>query len=179
MSSSGISDDLAEYVYSNAADEALLETLELRHPAFVDDDGNNIAARVVNSREDFTGKLEDDAPMNPHSFVTFKACGFEVKMPESQSGALPRADFEIANVTRILAPYLDLAVDSDVPIELTIRTFLASRPDTPQHIVTGLTGKTANAGGLRVKFSAGFEDFLSAAFGKLIYTTQEHPSLGY
>ena len=53
-----LSEALREAYASAPSDVVILHTLELRHPSFLDDDGQPIAIRVVRDNQDLTARLE-------------------------------------------------------------------------------------------------------------------------
>lgn len=62
MSDPTLSQALMEAYASCPSDDVTLHTIELRHPAFDDGAGNNVAIRVVRDHVDLTATLEVDAP---------------------------------------------------------------------------------------------------------------------
>lgn len=48
----------------NPSDVVILDTLELIHPDFKDEDGKQTAVRVVRDNVNLRAFLEDDAPLN-------------------------------------------------------------------------------------------------------------------
>jgi Domain of unknown function (DUF1833) len=65
-----LTEALAEVYASNPQDEVVLNTLELRHPTFVDDAGNPAPIRVVADYASATATLETDAPLNAGEAVS-------------------------------------------------------------------------------------------------------------
>lgn len=172
------SDDLAEFWYSAPPETTALDTLEFRHPAFLDDDGNVTAVRFVNDPgNDLVARLEKGAPMNGNHRVKFRGGAFAITLPESSSPGLPTSTLEVANITRILQPYLDKAVSRPDPIEVSYRCFLESDLSAPAFVLHNLTVKDITAGILRITATLGFEDLLNKPFPKKVYTTRDYPSL--
>lgn len=173
-------DDMREYYYSAPKDRVVLDTLELRHPAFVADDGvTPAAARVVNDdvEDDFLATLEADAPMNGGEQVTFKATRFDVTLPESNSPGLPSCQIGVCNIGRLLMDNIQLAVSQPEPVRLTYRQFLVDDPSAPGVVIDGLTIGRINVTPQRVTATAGFENDLNAPFPKKNYTGKEYPGL--
>jgi hypothetical protein len=123
---------IAEAYASADISDVILDTLELRHPNFVDDNGNNIAARVVASFQDYSLCLEADAPQDGGQYVTFQACPFTFTLPEFGDGQVPSLQIAIDNVSREITKYLEEASTSLTPIGVTYRPYLASDPTGPQ-----------------------------------------------
>ena len=115
------SEALAAAYASAPTDEVILDTLEFRHPAFLDN-GTPFGIRVVNDHSDLTATLEADAPLNPGASVLFYGVYFTFTRPsESDSGSVPEVEITVDNVARHLMQYLDAAKESRVPIEVTWR----------------------------------------------------------
>lgn len=173
-------DDLREFYFSNQSDKVALDTLEFRHPAFVDADNNPIAVRVINESDPyagFTGTLEADAPMNPGAVVDFTPARFELALPESNSPGLPSCSIAVDNVGSVLMGPIDAAAGIPAPIEVIYRQYLADDPSAPGVVIDGLTIRTINAAALRVTATAGFEDDLNTPFPRKNYTREEYPGL--
>ncbi len=172
------SDDLREYMFSAPTDVLAPDTIEIRHPAFVDDNDNPVAVRFVNDPSgDLVATLEDDAPMNAGEQVTFCRGQFQFILPESTDQGLPTCDIQVENVSGVLTPWLFKAVAFPAPIEITYRQFLTDDLSQPQFILSGLTAQKVSAGLLRVTCTAGFEDFLNKPFPATIYNTWDFPGL--
>jgi hypothetical protein len=176
------SDDLREFMFSNPPDVVALDTLELRHPAFVAEDGvTPAAARVVNDNDDLVVTLEADAPMNAGEEVTFTRCRFELTLPESNSPGLPSCQMAVENVGELLMTPIEQAVQVPAPIQATYRQVLApvdeTQPGEIGAVIDGLTVRRINVTPLRVTGQAGFEDDLNVPFGRKKYTAKEYPGL--
>lgn len=162
--------DLKEFFYSAPPEKTAFETLELRHPAFAE------PARVVNDLADLTATLEADAPANAGAAVTFSKCNFRFVQPE-RSDALPSCDLEMENVSKILMPYLQLAVASAAPLDLSFRLFYSEDLSAPGYVMHGLVIKKVTAGILKVTGQATFDNFLGLPFPLRFYNLTEFPGL--
>jgi hypothetical protein len=177
------SDDLREFFFSNGPDVIALDTFELRHPAFVAEDGvTPAAARIVNDPNPLTVTLPDDAPMNAGEAVTFTECRVEVTLPESNSPGTPSCQVAIENVGQVLMDPIERAVAVPKPIEVTYRQVLVPSDDltAPGEIgveIDGMTLRQVNATALRVTGTAGFDDDLNTPFPRKKYTPQEYGGL--
>jgi hypothetical protein len=112
--------------------EIVLDTLELRHPNFVDDNGNPTAIRIVRAYQDYSLCLELNAPVNAGQYVTFVGCPFDFTLPAWDETQVPQLQIKIDNVDRRITKYLEEASSSVVPIGVTYRPYLASDPSAPQ-----------------------------------------------
>jgi hypothetical protein len=177
------SDDLREFMYSNTPDLVALDTIELRHPAFVAEDGvTPAAARIVNDGDDLVVTLPDDAPMNAGEEVTFTRCRFDLTLPESNGPGLPSCQLGVENIGEELMAPIEAAVTVPKPIQITYRQVLCPKDDAaaPGEIgveIDGMTLRRVNATALRVTGTAGFEDDLNTPFPRKKYTPQEYPGL--
>lgn len=126
-------DAIQEAYAGGAVNEIAVDTIELYHPSFVNELGQPSAIRVALTYEDTMFGLEADAILNPGQMVKFLACEFTVTLPEvSEDGATPSIQLGIANVSREITKYLELAKQSLTPIQVTYRPYLLSNPSVPQ-----------------------------------------------
>jgi hypothetical protein len=141
-------------------EEVILETLELNHPSFVDDDGNSISVRVVNDHQDLTATLETG------STVLFKACYFKFTRPaEDATTSMPEVGIQVDNVARLLIPHIQKAVQSRAPITMVWRPYLASDLSGPHMLpVLTLTLRTISATMSSITATAGFTDLANRRF---------------
>lgn len=172
------SEALASAYASAPEDEVVLDTLEFRHPSFVDA-GQPFAIRVVNDHSDLVATLEDDAPLNDGETVTFKSVYFTfTRPPESDSGSTPEVEISVNNVARHLMPYLDVAKESRVPIEVTWRPYLASDLSAPHmNPPLTLTLRSISCDMMNVTARAGFSDLTNRRFPAIEYTSLKFPGL--
>ena len=117
---------LKEAYASAPVDQVILDTLEIRHPAFVDDQGNPAAARIVRGYENIFATLEADAPMNPGQQVEFIAVPFDFTLPGFEEGRVPELSITLDNVGRELQGWLEAAASSPQVMEATYRPYLVS-----------------------------------------------------
>ena len=81
MPDPALSQAIKEAYAAAPSDVVILHTLELRHPAFVDDAGEPTAIRVVRDHADLTARLEPGAPLDGGAMVTFIAMAFDLSQP--------------------------------------------------------------------------------------------------
>ena len=132
MTDNTLSEALKEAYASAPSDVILLHTLELRHPAFVDEIGNQTAIRVVRDNVNHTCTLEDTAPLNPGQAVEFTAMAFDLTLPPVEAIPVPEITLSIDNVSTEIIKYLDRAVETQDMIEMTYRPYLTSDLSCPQ-----------------------------------------------
>ncbi|QRF90299.1 hypothetical protein CLH39_08690 [Alcaligenes faecalis] len=123
---------LKEAYASAPTDRVIFHTLEVRHPAFVDDAGQPTAIRVVIGYEDITAKLEGDAPLRPGQYVEFIAGAFRFKLPGFEEGKVPQLQITIDGVSREVVGHIEAAIAEREPIEVTYRPYLSTDLTKPQ-----------------------------------------------
>lgn len=172
-------DDALREAYASApADEVILDTLELRHPTFLDENGEPMAIRVVRDHHDLVARLEDGAPMHAGQDVTFISLGFEMTLAPIELVAVPEMELAIDNVSTELMKHLDAAVQDPSPIQLTYRPYLASDPLTPRmDQPPSFELRDVKAGVMRVTGRCRVGMDLQRAFPFPLYTTREFPGL--
>ena len=116
----------------------ILHTLEFRHPLFLDDEGKQVAIRLVRDHKDLVATLEESAPLNAGEQVTFTAMSFDLALPTVDTAPVPEITITIDNVSGKLVPYLDKAIDSGQKIEVTYRPYLSDDTSYP-HMVPPIT----------------------------------------
>ena len=132
MPNEALSEALREAYASAPSDVVILHTLELRHPSFMDDDGQLVAVRVVRDNQDLTARLEPTAPLNPGEKVTFIAMGFDLELPPINAAPVPEITITLDNVSREIVKHLEAASTSQHKIEITYRPYLSDDLEGPQ-----------------------------------------------
>ena len=133
MPNDNLTDAIAEAYASAPSDIVILHTLELRHPAFVDENGQPSAIRVVRDNADLRATLEASAPLNGGEEVLFKSFAFEISLPETNDRSSPEAIVTIDNVSREIVHNIELAVVSQEVIKVSYRPYLSTDLSTPQY----------------------------------------------
>jgi len=173
-----LDDALAEAYASAPADVVTLDTLEIHHPAFRDDDGLPTAIRVVNNTENIDATLEDDAPLNGGQVVTFLACGFRLQRPDVEVQASPELRFEIDNVDSRISQYVRIAAESTDVAFVIYRPYVSkdlSRPSMNPPLRLELA--EVNASGWAVSAVCRFAELANRSFPSKVYTPQRFPGL--
>ena len=176
MAKPTLSEAAAEAYAVAKTDVIAYSTIEIRHPAFVDEDGNPTAIRAVRSHEDLHATLEADAPVNAGETVRWVAMAFDFTLPAVKAGEQSHLQLTVDAHPEIVRR-LEAAVEEGSPIDLTYREYLSddlSAPelDPPLHMT--LTNVTATK--LAITGRAGFSDLKNRRFGKL-YTPDDFRAL--
>lgn len=173
------SEALAEAYASAPETSLILDTLEFHHPTFVNESGQPTAARVVRSVYAVDATLEASAPLNAGEVVSFQPVDFVFRRPdEDNSGQSPEVEIAIDNVAKTLLPYLELAKESRVPIQVIYRPYLADDLTAPHmNPPLMLTLRDVKASMMRVTARAGYADLTNQKFPSSDYTGVKFPGL--
>ena len=173
-----LSEALKEAYASNPVGQVIVETLEFRHPSFVDDNGNPAAFRIVNQFEDVFATLEATAPLQAGQTVQFVAFAFDVQLPGFEEGQAPTLKITVDNVGRELMEQLELATASQAAIEVTYRPYLLTDLTGPQ-MDPPITMQvlSAEADLMSIAFDCSLDDVSNIAFPNRIYTPGAFPGL--
>lgn len=175
---SAMSEALAEAYACAPVQQTIFDTLEVRHPAFIDDSGNPTAIRVVIGYEDVYARIEDDAPMNAGAVVRFIAGAFRFSLPGFEEGSVPSMRITLDNVSREVTAHLEQAIEQLARIEVTYRPYLASDLSGPQMdppVTMTLTNVHVDV--FQVTGTATLSDVHNWPFPKRKYTPTDFPGL--
>ena len=197
---------IREAYASAPTDTVILHTLELRHPAFVDDDGRPTAVRVVRNFADeeswlrlagaevrtvldampaegrdlvgLVARLEADAPKDAGRMVPFIALAFDLELPPVDSAPVPEIAVTLDNVSREIVRHLDAAATSLERIEVTYRPYLSTDIEGPQmDPPITLTLTEIEVDVFRATGRARMLDIGNKAFPAETYTAKRFPGL--
>lgn len=174
--------------YANAMPgQVILQTVELQHDTFVDDDNNPIGIRMVRDPgqqldiiNDIWGwnlTLESDATLNAGESVTFVSCMFTLGLPEQNATQISEVQLDLDNVTAQVSRYLEKAVTVRSTMALIYREYLVTDLTMPQFILRGLSIKEVESNITRVKGAGQFLDLVNQAFPNKLYRPEEYPGL--
>ncbi len=205
MPDPSLSAAIREAYASAPADVVVLHTLELWHPAFVED-GVARPIRVVRNFEDtatwlslggaevqavldgldaearrkvgLVARLEAGAPRDARLLVPFVALGFELELPPVDTIPVPEIVVTLDNVGREIAKHLDAAAISQERIEVTYRPYLSTDIEGPQtDPPMTMTLSEVEVDVFRVTGRARVLDIGNKAFPSEIYTIRKYPGL--
>lgn len=170
---SEISDALAEVWAANPVGVVRIVTLELKHSAFVDKEGNSSSIRLVNGRFDpITVTLETGAQ------ATFQPGVFKAKLPKKGSTGQRSIALELDGASREVVRQLERVADAPrEPIRAVLREYAPGDLSAPGQVHDNLTLVRPRVGPNRVTASAVFNDSINKAFPSILYTTATHPGL--
>lgn len=159
--------------YATAPDaEVILNTLEIRHPAFTE------PIRVVLDNTDFLAYLEADAPVDGGLEVLFIAFKFDFKLPDVSASGNSELQITIDNVTEEIQDNIEASMAWPDPIELTYRPYLASDPSGPQmDPPLHMTATDIDVNLYTVTLHAVFGNLVNKKFPSETYTLERFPGL--
>lgn len=132
MTDTSLSEALKEAYASAPSEIIILHTLELRHSAFIDENGKPVAIRVVRDNINHICQLEESAPLNAGQEVEFVAMAFDLELPPVEAIPVPEITLTLDNVSTELIEYLDKAIETQDMIEMTYRPYLSNDLSCPQ-----------------------------------------------
>jgi hypothetical protein len=178
MPDPSVSDALKE-AYAIAPDTALIhDTLELRHPLFIDEEGNPDSIWITTNVEPVTATLEEAAPVKGGQVVTFVSFPFQFALAPIENSAAQDLELAIDNVDRRIIENLDLAMASATKIEICYRPYLESDLSGPQmDPPPTFTLSQVKADALTVRGRARVSINLNVSFPRRLYTAVEFPAL--
>lgn len=177
---------LQEAYASAPADEFVIETLELIHAAFVDDDNLPDSIRVCLDNQPHMLKLEAGAPLKAGQVVLFEPLSLEVTLPEQREGTLGELKLTFDGVPREYLERLDDAIGIRSSAQLVYREWVAIHDketgeytcDGPPDFVLGdLTVKKIRITQTAVEATATFVDLLNKGFPRRKFTREDFPGL--
>ena len=179
MPDPAMSEALAEAAALAPADEVFHDTLEFRHPSFVDEAGNPDSLRIVADTEDLVAPLEAAAPIRGGQTVLFRALAFSFHLPAIEPGTTPEIEITVDGVSREMMTYFDLASASGQVLTVAYRLYLGSAvADGPQRDpVDVFEVSEIDVGVTSVTLKARTRIDLRGAFPVRLYTAAEFPGL--
>ncbi|HTM76515.1 MAG TPA: DUF1833 family protein [Devosia sp.] len=177
---------LDEAYASAPADEFVVPTLELLHPAFVDGDDNADSVRIALDERDWDLRLEAGAPLFGGQVKTFEAIAMQVSLPEQAEGGMGSLKMSLDNVPRDVWPKLQAAARVRASAQVIYREWVAVRnlttgvytPSTAPDLIIGeLTMRVVTATVLRIDGLATFVDLLNKGFPRRTFNSEDFPGL--
>ena len=173
MPDPSLSDAIKEAYASAPSDVVIINTLELRHPAF------DQPIRVALSYEPVTARLEKSAPVDAGVMVDFQPFTFELTLPEVTDTGVPDLTIRIDNVSREIMGNIELAVPEPQKLEVTYRAFMSNDLSYGPHNdpLLHLNINWIEADAFSVQAKASIADFANKKFPGENYTDVNFPGL--
>lgn len=178
MTDASLSEALKEAYASADSEIIILHTLELRHPAFVDENWLPTAIRVVRDNVNHICRLEESASLNAGQDVEFVAMAFDLELPPVEAIPVPEIMLTLDNVSTELIEYLDKAIETQDMIEMTYRPYLSNDLSCPQMnppitlVITEITVVVS-----KISATARMMDIGNKSFPAENYTVKKYPGL--
>lgn len=170
-------DAWAEAVASCPTDHQPFCTVELQHPAFLED-GVLIPLRFVAAERDMSFGIEAGATFDPGEMAVFRACAFSAEYPEVAEGRVPSSRIAVDNVARDLTEYLHEAVRVRAELALIYREYLPDDLSEPSYGPTRFRLSQVDVNGARMEGIATLRDLTNMGFPRGTYTRALFPGLG-
>lgn len=176
-----------EEAYASApADEYVVHTLELIHPAFEDEGGNADSVRIALDDRDWDLTLEANAPLFGGQTKTFSRLALQVSLPEQSESGMGSLKMSLDNVPRSIWPKLQAAAKVRASAQVIYREWVAVRSlvtgdytpsAAPDLIIDQLTMRLVTATVLRLEGNATFVDLLNKGFPRMKFDADTYPGL--
>lgn len=173
MPDPALSAAIKEAYASAPSDVVIVDTLEIRHPAFT------VPIRVTTQYAPISARLEGSAPLNAGSVVEFQPFAFDFVLPEVVDTGIPELQITIDNVSKEILQHIELAMPQPEKLEVTYRAFLSNdllggpQNDPPLH----MTISSIEADAMAVRAKATIADFMNKKFPGENYTDTKFPGL--
>lgn len=176
-----------EEAYASApVDDYVVRTLELIHPAFVDDEDAADSIRVSLDDRSWDLEIETGAPLFAGETKTFEPLAMEITLPEQGESGFGSLKMALDNIPRDVFRQISAAATVRASAILIYREFVAERDtETGEYSVSGtadliidqLTVKVVDATVLRIEATATFVDLLNKAFPTRTFNRDDFPGL--
>lgn len=153
------------------------DTLELIHPAFIDESGPFSVRAVTRVKDDMNFTLEAGAPLNPGQSVVFRAINFFSERPEFAEGVTPQCEVIVDNVGRELMPYLETMVGTRANLTAIYRQYRSDDLTEPCYGPVEFQIKKVTVSMTRVQGTAMLDNLSNTKFPKKLFTLNEYPGL--
>ncbi|MDB5733334.1 MAG: hypothetical protein JWQ03_3229 [Variovorax sp.] len=159
-----------EAAASRSSDPMLL-TLGFHHSTF----GENIY--VVANTENMAFKIEDGATLDGGQTVTFQAVPFTFDAPKIGAGGGAEWNIAVDNIGREISQYLPAATELNEPILVTLRGYMASRPNEVGWGPYNGEARSVAVSGTVAQMTVTIADPQNRRFGRKVYDLVAFPSL--
>lgn len=152
-------------------------TLELQHPAFIQDDVN-VPIRVVTGVSDNTSfGIELGADFNPGEMASFQAVPFYAEVPEFAEGKTPSCAVTVDGVGRELTAYIEDAVQVKADLSVLFRQYRSDDLSEPCYGPVRFIMKKVTVRGQTVVGTAQLDDLANRKFPYKVASIDEFPGL--
>ncbi len=174
-----ISDAYAEAIALAPADEVEIDTLEIRHPSFVDEAGNPDSIWITTNEVDIIAAVEANAPVKGGLMTLFRSLGFSFTLAGIQPGVGAEIEIRVDNVDRRIVRSIKQAAKEQTKIIMCYRPYLSSDLDGGPQMMPApeYELRECDADSLNVIGRARVAIDLAGPFPRWFYTANEYPGL--
>lgn len=173
MPTRSLSEAYADACVNAPPDVVVLDTLEIWHAAFQDEQGAPAPIYVVVNLEPITARIEADAARNAGQTVTFQPCALSLDLPSVEEGKMGQARLSVSRVGSQILPYLLRAAATIDQVWLTYRAYAQTDLSQPGMVVADLTLHDVKAASDSVSGVASWEDVHNRVFGSRYRATRQ------
>lgn len=171
-------DAWAEAEATNPPGVDIYHTLELIHPAFVDDLTGPFSVRAINGvTEDVNLTLEDGAPLDGGLEVTFKPIPFQDDLPEFAEGQTPTCKISVDNIGEEVSEYLEDATAVRADLVAIYRQYRSDDTSAPCYGPIQFVVKKVTLKSTRLEGQAQLKNLSNLKFPNKVFTYDEFPGL--
>lgn len=170
-------DAWAEAEATAPPDVILYCTLELQHPAFLEDDVEVPIRCVTGIDEDVSFGIEEGAAFDAGQMAAFKAIPFFAERPEFAEGQTPQCDVTIDNCAREVAVHLEAAVQVKADLVAIYREYRSDDLTAPCYGPVQFVMRKVTIKGTSVVGTARLDDLANRKFPYKVYSVDEFPGL--
>jgi hypothetical protein len=153
-------------------------TLELQHPAFINEDEEEEPVRIVaGTPDDQLFTIEDGADFNGGEIVKFQACPFYADPPSFAEGKMPEVQVTVDNVARHLIPKLEAAVQINADLVVTFRQYSPDDRTEPCYGPVSFVMRNVVITGASVTGTAQLDNLANSKFPSKVYNATQFPGL--
>lgn len=152
-------------------------TIELKHPAFVENGVPFSVRAVAGSYSSIMAGIELGAELNPGEMVEFKPIPFYADKPEFQEGKTPECRITVDSIGDELIPYLEAATKIRADMVSIYREYRSDDMTAPcygpvEFLIKQVTLKSSTIEGI-----GKIDDLVNKKFPSRVYTYSEYSGL--
>ncbi len=174
-----ISNAYAEAIALAPDDEVEIDTLEIRHPSFIDEDGTPDSIWITTNEVDIVAAVEAAAPVKGGMMNLFRSLGFSFRLAGIQPGVGAEIEIRVDNVDRRIVRAIKEAAKERTKIIACYRPYLSSDLDGGPQMMPPpeYELRDVDADSLHVIGRARVNIDLAGPFPRYFYTATEYPGL--
>lgn len=155
----------------------IYSTLELQHPAFLQDDVEVPIRCVTDVHEDQEFGIELGADFDAGEMALFQAVPFSAERPEFAEGKAPECEIRVDNIGREIIGYLEAAVQVKADLAVIYREYRSDDLTEPCYGPIRFVMRKVKVTGTAVIGTARLDDLANRKFPARTYTVDRFPGL--